>query len=55
MHLQVAVVDLGQPPPPPPASCFKLRPEGLEKSVPESIPSPHPPPPLTPDTPFPSF
>ena len=38
---------------PPPASCFKLRPEGLEKSVPESVPPP--PPPLTPDTPFPSF
>ena len=55
MHLQVTVVDLGQPPPP--ASCFKLRPEGLEKSVPESVPSPPPPPPppLTPDTPFPSF
>ena len=52
MHLQATVVDLGQPPPPP-ASCFKLRPEGLEKSVPESVPPP--PPPLTPDTPVPSF
>ena len=40
-------------PPPPPASCFKLRPEGLEKSVAESVP---PPPPLLPPIPlFPHF
>ena len=30
-------------PPPRLASCFKLRPEGLEKSVPESVPPPPPP------------
>ena len=48
MHLQVTVVDLGHPPPPP-ASCFKLRPEGLEKSVAESVP---PPPPSYPRYPF---